>query len=56
MKASAPNPAIEKAADALRLYEMEGRVTLSWERISAAQKRKWRKKAQVVLDTFFNAA
>jgi hypothetical protein len=50
IKITDPNKFLEKAADALRLFEMKGRVTLGWDRISSAQRAKWREKAKIVLD------
>jgi hypothetical protein len=41
---------LDKGADALRLFEMKGRVTLPWDRISSAQRSKWRDKARAVLN------
>lgn len=40
---------VESAADALRLHEMKGRITLPWDKIAASQRRKWIEKAVVVL-------
>ena len=50
MKVSAQNPAIERAADALRHYEMKGRLIRPWGKISGAQRMKWCEKAKVALD------
>lgn len=50
MKVVAHNPAIERAADALRRYEMKGRLLLDWDKISSAQRMKWCEKAKVALD------
>lgn len=50
IKITDPSKSVERAADALRLHEMKGRVTLTWDRISAAQKRRWLEKAKIVLD------
>lgn len=49
-KAANVSREVENAADALRRHEMKGRITLPWEKISVAQRRKWIEKAKVVLD------
>lgn len=40
---------IDKGADALRHFEMKGRVLLPWDMISTAQREKWREKVRTVL-------
>ncbi|HSC55781.1 MAG TPA: hypothetical protein VLC51_01185 [Nitrospira sp.] len=42
--------AIDKAADALRSLEMAGHITVDWERVPKAQKRKWWAKSAVMLE------
>lgn len=42
--------AIDAGAKALREHDMAGRITVEWERLPTSQKRKWWKKATVVLD------
>ena len=41
---------LDAVADALRQYEMSGRRLNSWDKISTAQRRKWREKANVALN------
>lgn len=43
---------LDSAADALRRFEMKGRVLLPWNLISMAQRQKWREKASVVLNAW----
>lgn len=42
--------ALFAAADALRRFEMKGRILLPWDQISSSQQRKWCEKARIVLD------
>lgn len=47
---------LDAGADALRKFEMAGRILRQWEDISAAQKRSWREKANAVLEAAEQAA
>ena len=45
--------ALNRAADALRLYEQSSKTRLNaWADISAAQRRKWRYKAAIVIQAY----
>lgn len=41
---------IDAAAQALRALDMAGRITRPWEKVPNYDKKKWRVKAQTVLD------
>lgn len=40
--------AIEIAAKALREHDMAGRITVEWDCVPNGQRKKWRKKAEVI--------
>lgn len=43
---------LDRASDALRRYEMQGRNLLPWKQISMAQRQKWREKAGIVIEAY----
>ncbi len=43
---------IDASADALRRYEIKGRILNEWANISSSQKTNWRRKAKVVIDAY----